>query len=75
MEGTKAGKRLGLHQEQGTPLVERLKEGLEEQFGRRKVDPNASMGKPLRPMLRPCKLLILFLRVPATLWVTTSAMP
>lgn len=75
MEGTKAGKLLGFHQEQGTLVVGRLKEGLEEQFDRRKVNPNASMGKALRPMPRPCKLLILFLRVPAALWITTSAMP
>jgi len=63
-EGLSADQRLQFHQEQSGPVMERLKEWLQEQFDDRKVEPNSSMGKAITYMLKHWQPLTLFLRVP-----------
>jgi len=63
-QGLSADQRLRFHQEQSGPVMERLKEWLQEQFDQRKVEPNSSMGKAISYMLKHWEPLTLFLRVP-----------
>ncbi len=56
--------RLELHQSKSGPLMEELKEWLEEQIQGNKVEPNSSMGQAFSYMLNHWKALTLFLRVP-----------
>ena len=56
--------RLRFHQEQSGPVMERLKEWLQEQLEKRKVEPNSSLGKAITYMLKHWGPLTLFLRVP-----------
>jgi transposase len=63
-EGLYPEQRLRFHQEQSGPIMERLKEWLQEQFDDRKVEPNSSMGKAITYMLKHWESLTLFLRVP-----------
>jgi hypothetical protein len=55
--------RLGFHQTQSGPLMEKLKEWLQEQFDQKKVEPNSSLGKAIRYMQNHWEPLTLFLRV------------
>jgi transposase len=59
-----ADQRLRFHQEHSGPVIEALKEWLQNQFDQRKVEPNSSMGKAITYMLKHWEPLTLFLRVP-----------
>ena len=56
--------RLRFHQDYSGPVMERLKEWLQNQFDERRVEPNSSMGKAITYMLNHWEPLTLFLRVP-----------
>ncbi len=56
--------RLRAHQDRSGPVMERLKEWLQQQLEQRKVEPNSSMGKAIAYMLKHWGPLTLFLRVP-----------
>lgn len=55
--------RLALHQSRSGPLMDRLKEWLQEQFDQRTVEPNSSLGKAISYMQNHWEPLTLFLRV------------
>ena len=63
-ESLSAEQRLRFHQKHSGPVMERLKEWLQEQFDERKVELNSSMGKAISYMLKHWEPLTLFLRVP-----------
>jgi hypothetical protein len=63
-QGFSPEQRLRFHQEHSGPVMERLKEWLQEQFDQRKVEPNSSMGKAITYVLKHWEPLTLFLRVP-----------
>jgi transposase len=56
--------RLIFHQENSAPFMQDLKEWLENQLQQKIVEPNSSMGKAIRYMLKHWPALTLFLRVP-----------
>lgn len=56
--------RLRLHQEQSRPVMEDLQKWLRQQFDERRVEPNSSLGKAIKYMLKHWEKLTLFLRVP-----------
>jgi hypothetical protein len=56
--------RLGFHQHHSAPLMEELKEWLQDQIEDKKVEPNSSMGKAIHYMLKHWEPLTLFLRIP-----------
>lgn len=56
--------RLELHREKSAPLMDELKEWMEEQLGRKLVEPNSGMGKAIVYMLDRWEKLTLFLRIP-----------
>ena len=56
--------RLAFHQEHSAPLMQDLKEWLENQLAEKAVEPNSSMGKAIQYMLKHWPALTLFLRVP-----------
>jgi transposase len=56
--------RLALHQQQSQPLMEGLKEWMEEQFRERKVEPNSGLGKAIMYLQKHWSKLTLFLREP-----------
>jgi len=56
--------RLRFHQEHSGPVMKSLNEWLQEQFDKRRVEPNSSMGKAIAYMLNHWEPLTLFLRVP-----------
>jgi hypothetical protein len=56
--------RLQLHQRESGPTMDRLHAWLEEQFDRRMVEPNSSLGGAMRYMLKHWNELTLFLREP-----------
>jgi transposase len=56
--------RLRLHQEQSRPVMEDLQKWLQQQFDERRVEPNSSLGKAIKYMLKHWEKLTLFLRVP-----------
>jgi len=56
--------RLQLHQRESGPVMERLHAWLTEQFDRRLVEPNSSLGGAVRYMLKHWDRLTLFLREP-----------
>ncbi|MFQ5601356.1 MAG: IS66 family transposase [Candidatus Krumholzibacteriia bacterium] len=62
--GMSPEERLRLHQSQSGPLMETLKEWLEEQFEQRKVEPNSPLGDAIDYMLKYWHELTLFLREP-----------
>lgn len=55
--------RLAFHQAQSDPLMEQLKEWLQQQFDQRTVEPNSSLGKAISYMQNHWGPLTLFLRV------------
>jgi transposase len=59
-----AEQRLAFHQENSAPLMQNLKEWLENQLAQNSVEPNSSMGKAIQYMLNHWTPLTLFLRVP-----------
>ena len=59
-----AEQRLAFHQENSAPLMQNLKEWLENQLAQKSVEPNSSMGKAIQYMLNHWTPLTLFLRVP-----------
>lgn len=56
--------RLRLHQEESAPLMEKLKKWLQAQLSEKKVEPNSSLGRAIKYMLRRWEPLTLFLRKP-----------
>lgn len=56
--------RLKYHQEKSAPLIDDLKDWLQQQFDDKKVEPNSSLGQAISYMLNHWKELTLFLRVP-----------
>ena len=56
--------RLEFHKENSGPLMKKLKEWLQAQFDERKTEPNSSLGKAIKYMLKHWKPLTLFLRIP-----------
>jgi len=56
--------RLEFHQEHSQPLMEGLKEWMEEQFRERKVEPNSGLGKAIAYLQKHWSKLTLFLRQP-----------
>ena len=58
-----ADERLAFHQEHSGPLMQSLKEWMENQLEEKSVEPNSSMGKAIQYMLNHWPALTLFLRV------------
>jgi hypothetical protein len=56
--------RLQYHQQKSTPLMDDLKDWLDQQFGDKKVEPNSALGQTITYMLNHWNELTLFLRVP-----------
>jgi len=56
--------RLEFHQQHSQPLMEGLKEWMEEQFRERKVEPNSGLGKAIAHLQKHWSKLTLFLRQP-----------
>jgi transposase len=56
--------RLQYHQQKSTPLMDDLKDWLDQQFGDKKVEPNSALGQAITYMLNHFNELTLFLRVP-----------
>jgi transposase len=56
--------RLGFHKEHSAPLMEGLKEWLNNQIEEKKAEPNSSLGKAINYMLNHWEPLTLFLRIP-----------
>jgi transposase len=56
--------RLGLHQQQSTPVMDRLKQWMQEQLETKKVEPNSGLGQAINYMLKRWDRLTLFLRMP-----------
>jgi hypothetical protein len=56
--------RLSFHQEHSAPLMEELKEWLNNQIEDKEVEPNSSLGKAINYMLKHWEPLTLFLRLP-----------
>ena len=57
-------KRLQYHQQKSAPLMDDLKDWLQQQFDDKKVEPNSSLGQAISYMLNHWEELTLFLRVP-----------
>lgn len=62
-EGMSAGGRLEHHQAKSVPVMTKLREWIEEQFGERKVEPNSALGQALRYVLKHWEGLTKFLTV------------
>jgi transposase len=56
--------RLRLHQEKSAPIMEGLKQWMEEQLEQKVVEPNSSLGEAINYMLKRWEPLTLFLREP-----------
>ena len=56
--------RLQYHQAKSKPLMDDLKDWLDQQFDDKKVEPNSALGQAITYMLNHWKELTLFLRVP-----------
>jgi len=61
--GMSASERLRYHQEKSGPVMQRLKEWIEQQFEERLVEPNSSLGKALQYWLNHWEGLTSWLRV------------
>jgi len=61
--GMSPEERLRYHQEQSGPLMKGLETWLQEQFDKRKVEPNSSLGDAIKYMKKHWEKLTLFLRV------------
>jgi transposase len=62
-EGMSADERLKRHQAGSGPVMSKLRDWIEEQFGGRKVEPNSALGQGLRYVLRHWDGLTKFLTV------------
>ena len=62
-EGMSADERLERHQAGSGPVMRKLREWIEEQFGERNVEPNSALGQALRYVLRHWDGLTKFLTV------------
>ncbi|MBM9538839.1 IS66 family transposase, partial [Desulfobulbus alkaliphilus] len=62
-EGMTSAQRLHYHQVNSGPLMENLHHWLGQQFAEKKVEPNSSLGKAIKYMLKHWPALTLFLRV------------
>jgi len=58
--------RLQYHQQKSSPLMDDLKDWLQQQFDDKNVEPNSGLGQAISYMLNHWKALTLFLRVPKT---------
>jgi len=56
--------RMGYHQRHSAPILEKLKEWMEQQLDSKEVEPNSSLGGALNYMLKRWQALTLFLREP-----------
>lgn len=56
--------RLAYHQEHSEPVMNRLKDWLDEQFQAKRVEPNSNLGKAIQYLRKHWTGLTLFLRVP-----------
>jgi transposase len=63
-EGMSKQKRLAYHQSMSGPLLAQLEEWIEEQFGKRRVEPNSALGKALQYIRNHWKGLTRFLSHP-----------
>jgi transposase len=63
-QGLSAGQRLRLHQEKSRPVMDELRQWLNQQLDEKKVEPNSSLGEAIAYMLRHWEKLTLFLRTP-----------
>ena len=54
--------RLKFHQQESGPVMNKLKKWFEEQFEEKKVEPNSSLGKAIKYMIKHWQQLTLFLR-------------
>jgi transposase len=57
--------RLAFHQQHSAPVLEELKRWLEEQWDKKEIEPNSSLGKAVSYLLGHWKKLTGFLRIPA----------
>jgi hypothetical protein len=58
--------RLAFHQQHSGPILEALKSWLEEQWDRKEIEPNSSLGKATSYLLGHWKKLTGFLRIPGS---------
>jgi hypothetical protein len=56
---------LAFHQQHSAPVLEELKRWLEEQWDKKEIEPNSSLGKAVSYLLGHWKKLTGFLRIPA----------
>ncbi len=61
-DGLSAEQRLSFHQQHSKPVMDDLALWMNEQFGKRLVEPNCGLGKALRYLIRHWDKLTLFLR-------------
>jgi transposase len=62
--GMNAGERLKYHQAQSEPVMQELKQWIEEQLHHKEVEPNSALGEAMRYTLRHWEGLTQFLSVP-----------
>lgn len=65
-KGLSADERLAYHQKHSEPVLEKLKEWLDEQIEKSLVEPNGGLGKAIEYLRRHWEGLTLFLRVPGS---------
>jgi transposase len=58
--------RLAFHQQHSAPILEELKRWLEEQWDKKEIEPNSSLGKAVSYLLGHWKKLTGFLRIPGS---------
>lgn len=63
-EELSAEERLRLHQQKSAPVMERLKQWMDDLFEEEKVEPNSGLGKAMAYAIKHWDTLTLFLRVP-----------
>lgn len=63
-KGMSDAQRLAYHQEHSGPVMEQLREWIEQQFEQKKVEPNSGLGKALQYLRNHWSKLTGFLRVP-----------
>jgi hypothetical protein len=62
--GLTAGERLTFHQTHSAPVMEDLRQWMENRFAEHKTEPNSGLGKAISYLLRHWTKLTLFLRQP-----------
>lgn len=63
-QGLSALDRLRLHQEKSAPIMDGLKQWMQEQLDQKQVEPNSGLGEAIGDRLNPWEPLTLFLREP-----------